>query len=69
MLRFIREVIGERWIKMRVGGTVSQSKQTELGIPHGRVRSITLFQVAINCILGELENGVDGSLFADNLAI
>ena len=69
MLRFIRELIGERWIKVRVGGSVSQSKQTDLGIPQGGVLSVTLFLVAINGILGELGNGVDGSLFADDLAI
>ena len=31
--------------------------------------SVTLFLMAINGILGELENGVDGSLSADDLAI
>ena len=31
--------------------------------------SVTLFLVAINRILGELGNGVDGSLFADDLVI
>ena len=31
--------------------------------------SVTLFLAAINGILGELVNGVDRSLFADNLAI
>ena len=39
---------------------------TNLGIPQGGVLSIILFLVAINGILG---NGVDGSLFADDLAI
>ena len=33
------------------------------------VLSIILYLVAINSILGELRNGVDGLLFADNLAI
>ena len=31
--------------------------------------SVTFFLVAINGILEELGNGVDGSLFADDLAI
>ena len=31
--------------------------------------SVTLFLVVINVILGELGNGVDVSLFADDLAI
>ena len=69
MMEFIRELIEERWIKLRVGGSISQSKHTYLGIPQGGVLSVTLFLVAINVILGELENGVYGSLFADDLAI
>ena len=48
---------------------VSHSKQKDLGISQGVVLSITLFLVAINKILGELGNGVDGSIFADDLAI
>ena len=67
MLRFIRKLIDERWIKVRVGGSISQSKQTDLRIPQGEVHSVTLFVVAINGILGEQGNGVNGSLFADTL--
>ena len=52
-----------------MGGYILQSKQTDLGIPQGRVFSVTLFLLAINGILGEIRNGVNGSLFADNLAI
>ena len=51
---------------MRVGGSISQSKQTDFGIPQGGVLSVTFFLVVVNDILG---NGVDESLFADNLAI
>ena len=54
---------------MRVGRYILQSKQTDLGILKGGVLSIIIFLVAINGILGELGNGVDGSLFADDLAI
>ena len=32
MVRFIRELIGERWIKVRVAGFITQNKQTDLGI-------------------------------------
>ena len=61
MLRFIRELISERWIEVRAVGSISQSKQTDMGIPQGGVLSVTLFLVAINGILGELGNEVDGS--------
>ena len=65
MMEFIRELVGERWIKVRVGRSTSQSQQTYLGIPQGGVLCVTIFLVAINGILGE----VDGILFADDLAI
>ena len=35
MMEFIRELISERWIKVRMGGSISQSKLTGLGIPQG----------------------------------
>ena len=58
MMRTIRELIKERWIKVRIGGIISQSRKTDLGVPQGGVLSVTLFLVAINDILNELGNGV-----------
>ena len=69
ILELIRELISERWIKMRVGGFFLQNKKTDLGIPQGGVMSVTLFLVAINVILRKLGNEVDRSLFADDLTI
>ena len=54
---------------MRLGGSISQSKQTVLGIPQREVFSVTIFLVAINGMLEELGNEMGGSLFADDLAI
>ena len=67
-MEIIRELIDERWIKVRRGGAISQSKQTVMGIPQEGVLSLTLFLVVINGILEKLGNGVNGSLFADDLA-
>ena len=69
MMEFIRELICERWIKVRMGGYISQSKQRDLRTLQGGVFSVILFLVVINGILGELRNGVDESLFADDIAI
>ena len=69
MQKYIRELITERWIKVKVGGSILKSKQTDLGILQGGVFSKNLFLVAINSILGKLGNGVNRSLFADNLAV
>ena len=46
-----------------------QNKRTDQGILMVRVLSVTRFLVAINSILGQLGDGVDGSIFADDLAI
>ena len=48
MLKFIKELISERWIKVKVGGATSHNKQTDLGVPQGGVLSVTLFLVAIS---------------------
>ena len=69
MMKTIKELIKERWIKVRIEGNISHSRKTELGIPQGGVMSVTLFLIAINHILKELGNSVDGSLFANDLAI
>ena len=68
-MEFIRKLVGERCIKVIVEGSISQSKQTDLGISQEGVLSVTLFLMAINGISEELKNGVDGSLFADDMAI
>ena len=69
MMRTIRELIKERWIKVRIDGIISKSRKTDLEVPQGGVLRETLFLVAINDILNKLKNGVDGSLFADDLTI
>ena len=43
MIEFIREMISNRWIKVRARGYISQSKQTHLGILQRGVLSVTLF--------------------------
>ena len=72
MMEFIRELIGKRWIKVRVGGSISQSKQTDLGIPQGGVLSILVLSTlpgGNQWYIGKFGNGVNGPLFANDLAI
>ena len=52
MVEFVRELIGERWIKVRVKRYISQRKQTDLRNQQEGVLSVSLFLVAINGILG-----------------
>ena len=44
-------------------------KKREEELRYNKSFSVTLLLLTINCILGELGNGVDGSLFADDVAI
>ena len=51
-------------------GRIHLTEQTDrLGNFTGRVLNVTLILVAINGILGKLGIEVDGSIFADDLAI
>ena len=43
MMKIIRKLIKERWIKVRIGGIISKSRKTDLGVPQGVVLSVTLF--------------------------
>ena len=54
---------------MRMVESISQNKQIDSGISLGELLSVIFFLVAINGILGELRNGVNGSLSIDDLAI
>ena len=71
ILKFNRELIRDRWIKVTVGGkaSTSLSKGTYLGITQGKVLSVTLYLVVINDILGKLGNRMDGLIFTDYLGI
>ena len=52
-----------------MGVSTSQNKQTDMRILQGEVLSVLFFLVAINDILIKLGNGVDISLFVDDLAL
>ena len=67
MIEFVKELISEKMIKVRVGGSTSLNKQTDLGIPQREVLSLTVFLVANYDI--QTERRMDESLFADDLAV
>ena len=57
------ELIYKRWFKVRRRGFTLQNKQKDLEVVQEGILSMTLYLVAINVILGELGNEVDGSFF------
>ena len=69
MLEFIKNYLQKRTIKVRVGDTLSEERETQSGVPQGGVLSATCFLVAINTILDVIPQDVKGSLYADDLVI
>ena len=69
MIRFINSFLSERFLKVRVGNSVSAPFIQEEGVPQGSVLSVTCFAVAINSILEVVTPPVKSSLFVDDLAI
>ena len=69
MIRFLKSFLSNRYLKVRVGSTVSSSYCQEEGVPQGSILSVTCFAVAINGILDAVCPPVRGSLFVDDLAI
>ena len=51
MMKFIHSFLTDRFIKVRVGNTLSQPFMQKEGVPQGSVLSVTLFSVAADNIL------------------
>ena len=69
MLKFIQSFLSNRFIKVRVGRSVSKPYLLEEGIPQGSVLSVTCFAVAINSIIDAVSPPVKCSLFVDDFAV
>ena len=69
MLTFIHNYLKERYIKVKIGNTVSDKKITQAGVPQGGVLSATCFLIAINTIQGNIHKDIKSSLYADDLVI
>ena len=68
MIQFIDSFLKDRFIKVRVGNTISSSYELE-GVPQGSVLSVTCFAVAINSIVESVSAPVRAALFVDDLSI
>ena len=69
MFSCIKDFLSERYLKVRVGACISSAYPQEEGLPQGSVLSPTLFNVAINGLLGQVPVGVHGLAFADDYAV
>ena len=66
---FISIFLQDRYFKVRVGSTFSESHPQEMGVPQGSILSVTLFSVKINSITQCLKPCVDCSLYVDDFQV
>ena len=66
---FIFVVVKNRYFKVRVASTYSDSHPQEIGVHQSGILSVTLFLVKINSINQCLKPGVDCSLYVDDFQI
>ena len=66
---FIQNFLSERKFRVRVGTSLSDFYDQEMGVPQGSILSVTLFTVKINSITSCIRNGVDKSLFVDDFGV
>ena len=66
---FIQNFLSERKFRVRVGTSLSDSYDQEMGVAQGSILSVTLFIAKINSITGYIRNGVYKSLFVDDFGV
>ena len=66
---FMHNFLYERKLRVRVGTSYSDFYDQEIGVPQGSIFSVTQFTVKINSTTSCIRNGVDKSLFVDDLGV
>ena len=66
---FIDNFLKDRQFRVKVGDTLSDYHDQEMGVPQGSILSVTLFSIKINNITKCVTNGVDCSLYVDDFLI
>ena len=69
MIKFIDSFLSNRYIKVKVGSSLSSPFIQEEGVPQGSILSVTCFAIAINDVLNVVSPPVRGSLFVDDFAL
>ena len=66
---FIEKFLNDRTFQVRVGSTLSDYFDQEMGVPQGSILSVTLFSIKINSIVKNLTQNTEGALYVDDLQI
>ena len=67
--RIIENFLSDRKFRVRVGDSLSEEFEQEMGVPQGGVLSCTLFNIAINTVVEVLRGLVSYSLYVDDKRI
>ncbi len=66
---FIKNFLTDRTFKVKLGSTISEPFEQEMGVPQGSILSVTLFAIKINSIVKALTPNVECSLYVDDFVI
>ena len=66
---FISNFPSDREFNVRVNSTYSDIQKQEMGVPQGRILSVTLFSIKINSLATILNDNIEGSLYVDDFLI
>ena len=69
MTTFISNFLNNREFQVRIGSTLSDIHEQEMGVPQGSILSVTLFILKINNLAEEITSDVLRSLFVDDFAL
>ena len=69
MPNFIQNFLSGRNFTVRLGTTLSDTQNQEMGVPQGSILSVTLFSIKINSIVEVVKSEIDNSLFVDDFSI
>ena len=66
---FIQNFLADRQFQVRLGTTLSDVHEQEMGVPQGSILSPALFSIKINNIVKSVQKGSDCSLFVDDFGL
>ena len=67
--QFIQQFLANREFQVRLGTTLSDLHEQEMGVPQGSILSPALFSIKINEIVNSVNPGTEASLFVDDFAL